>query len=265
MRTRPPRGSDTLRKALLSLATLVGREERVRGWVEHAGEARATLDPLARRELRDAHATRVVLASVLRTDSTAIDVGANEGTVLDAIVRLAPAGRHIAYEPVPQLCERLVGRFPAVDVRCAALADVAGTSEFSHVLDAPAYSGLRRRADLPAGAAARVQRIAVRTERLDDALPQDCVPALIKIDVEGAELQVLRGAVRTLERHRPHVLFEHGSGGADLYGTDPRDVYDLLDGAGLRIFDLDGEGPYSRERFQATFTEPIWNFLAAPR
>jgi FkbM family methyltransferase len=205
----------------------------------------------------------VVLATVLRTNSNAIDVGANEGAVLDSIVRLAPGGRHLAYEPLPELSERLAARFPSVDVRCAALSDVAEETEFSHVLDAPAYSGLRERADLPVGAD-RVRRIPVRTERLDEALPGGYVPTLIKIDVEGAELQVLRGAVDTLERHRPFVLFEHGAGGADLYGTRPQDVFDLLDGAGLRIFDLDGAGPYSREHFQATFTEPIWNFLAAP-
>jgi hypothetical protein len=33
----------------------------------------------------------------------------------------------------------------------------------------------------------------------------------------------------------------------------------------MRIFDLDGDGPYSRGRFEATFTEPIWNFLAASK
>jgi hypothetical protein len=109
-----------------------------------------------------------------------------------------------------------------------------------------------------------VERVSVRTERLDDVLADGPPPALIKIDVEGAELGVLKGAVETLQRHRPHVLFEHGAGGADLYGTTPVEVFDLLDAVELRIFDLDGSGPYSRGRFEATFTQPIWNFLAAP-
>jgi hypothetical protein len=82
--------------------------------------------------------------------------------------------------------------------------------------------------------------------------------------VEGAELGVMRGAADTLHRHRPFVLFEHGIGGADLYDAHPAEVFDLLDGAAMRIFDLDGQGPYSREQFESTFTEPIWNFLAAP-
>jgi len=253
----------TIKQAARASVARLGQEERARELIGRVREARWALDPAARRELRDAHASQMVLASVLRTGSNAIDVGANVGAVLELIVHLAPQGSHIAYEPIPDLCEQLVTRFPGVDVRCAALSDVAGESEFSVVLGAPAYSGLRQRADLPADSG-EVRRISVRTERLDDVLAADYVPTLIKIDVEGAEVQVLRGAAQTIERHRPFVLFEHGSGGADLYGSGPQDAYDLLSGLGLRIFDLDGTGPYSRDQFQAVFTEPIWNFLAAP-
>jgi FkbM family methyltransferase len=175
---------------------------------------------------------------------------------------VAPDGRHIAYEPIPDLHERLVSRFPDVDVRRAALSDIAETTTFAHVVDAPAYSGLKQR-ELPPGSG-EVTQIAVRTERLDDVIDDDYVPALLKIDVEGAELNVLRGALQTLQRHRPFVLFEHGAGGADVYGATPGEVFDLLADARLRIFDMEGDGPYSRGRFEATFTEPIWNFLAAP-
>ena len=203
------------------------------------------------------------MATVLRADSNALDVGANEGMVLETITRLAPAGKHMAWEPVPELREDLLRRFPHVDIRQAALFDEAGTASFTHVLDLASRSGLRQRSDLDVSPD-RLRQISVRTERLDDVLAPSYAPTLIKIDVEGAELGVLRGAVDTLQRHRPYVLFEHGIGGADLYDARPTEVFDLLDGAGLRIFDLDGEGPYSREHFESTFGEPIWNFLAAP-
>jgi FkbM family methyltransferase len=256
-------GRAQLRRSARSSIIRLGREEQARRLVGRVREARSAVDPGLRRGLRDDHAMRIVLATVLHADSNAIDVGANEGLVLESIVRAAPAGDHIAYEPIPGLQERLQRRFPSVDVRRAALYDAAGTVPFTHVLDESTRSGLRRRTDLQVGPD-RLREIQVRTERLDDALAGDYRPALIKIDVEGAELGVLRGAAATLERHRPFVLFEHGVGGADLYGAHPADVFDVLDCAGLRIFDLDGEGPYSRARFEETFTEPIWNFLAAP-
>lgn len=219
----------------------------------------------SRRARRDDHAYAVVLAATLRTNSNAIDIGANEGGVLRQITSLAPEGRHFAFEPIPQLSARLEQSFPEVEVRQTALSDREGAADFAFVRDSPAYSGLRERADLPRGAAGTVERISVRTARLDDVLPDDYVPALVKIDVEGAELQVMRGARETLARHRPLVLFEHGMGGADTYGTQPGEVFDLLTETGMRIFDLDGSGPYSRERFESTFTKPIWNFLAAAR
>ena len=256
-------GASLLRRSARATAIRLGRQQQAQELLGRLREARLAFQPQAQRARRDEQAMEVVLAATLRASSNAIDVGANRGALLESILRVAPFGRHIAYEPIPALYEHLVASFPQVDVRCAALSDADGGAEFAHVVNAPAYSGLRQRTDLPDDIG-EVRRISVRTERLDDALEATYVPALVKIDVEGAELHVLRGAVQTLERHRPFVLFEHGAGGADLYGSLPTELFDLLHAAGLRLFDLDGDGPYDRGRFEATFTEPIWNFLAAP-
>ena len=61
---------------------------------------------------------------------------------------------------------------------------------------------------------------------------------LIKIDVEGADLPVLKGAVKLLERQKPVTLFEHGIGGSDFYGTLPEHVFDLFQGCGMRLFTM---------------------------
>ncbi|HEX5147111.1 MAG TPA: FkbM family methyltransferase [Conexibacter sp.] len=255
--------TDALRRSAKSAVVRSGHEDQARALLGRVREARSSFDPAQRRVLRDEHAMRVVLATALRRDGNAIDVGANQGDTLEMILAVAPDGRHIAYEPIPHLAAQLTGRYPQVDVRNAACSDEAGSAEFTHVLNAPAMSGLRQREDLPAHAG-EVERFSVQLDKLDDALPDGYVPSLVKIDVEGAELLVLRGAVETLARHRPYVIFEHGIGGADLYGSKPGEVFDLLTEAKLRIFDLEGDGPYSRDAFEAVFAEPIWNFLAAP-
>lgn len=69
--------------------------------------------------------------------------------------------------------------------------------------------------------------------------------------------------METLTRHAPIVVFEHGPGAEREYQTSPEQVYDLLvSEAGMRIFDIDGVGPYSRSQFIETFHRPIWNFVA---
>ena len=216
--------------------------------------------PAARRDRLDNERLSQLLAFTLREDSNCIDIGCHRGEVLSQMVRLAPRGRHIAYEPVPGSHSRLAADFPGVDVRHAAVSDADGEAEFTVVPDSPSWSGLRERT-YPG--TPRLERIRVRTERLDSALPDGYVPHFVKIDVEGGELQVLRGAIETLRRHRPTVWFDHGIGGSDHYGTRPADVHGLLVGElGMRIFDADGNGPYSEADFEAVFAEPMWTFVA---
>src|SRR5262249_26220258 len=61
---------------------------------------------------------------------------------------------------------------------------------------------------------------------------------LIKIDVEGAELQVLAGSIKTLSRDKPIIVFEHGLGAAEYYNTRPEQVFELLSSCGLCISSL---------------------------
>ena len=50
------------------------------------------------------------------------------------------------------------------------------------------------------------------------------------------------------------VVFEHGTGSAEAFGTLPGDIYQLLrEKAGLRIYDLDGSGPYTGTEFERVF------------
>jgi FkbM family methyltransferase len=224
---------------------------------------RACFSASARREARDDHQLRLLLAFLLDEDSNCIDVGGHRGGVLEQIVRLAPLGRHIVYEPLPEFCENLRRRFPEVDVREAALSDRSGERTFTYVRNQPALSGFRRRS-YPT--TPTVEEITVRTERLDDSLPESYDPTVIKIDVEGAEREVLEGAIETIAFYRPTVVFEHGKGAAPYYATAPRDVYTLLCvRAGLRIFDLDGNGPFDLAEFERIFDRgDRWNFVAHP-
>ena len=202
---------------------------------------------------------------VLTKDSNCADIGASVGDLLSHMQRLAPRGRHFAFEAIPASAALLRTKFPHATVVEVAVSDVEGTSEFHHVVSNPGYSGLRRRSyprdDF------EVQVVRVRTAPLDALLPPDLKMDFIKIDVEGAELQVLRGALRTIRTHRPCILFEHGKGAAEHYGTTPEMIHDLLAGeCGMRIWTLRGflenASPLGRADFAAEFGGPNMNFVA---
>jgi FkbM family methyltransferase len=238
------------------------RAARAAGVEPQAAAVYRRFDRTAARDHRDNEHLTAILAACLAADANCVDVGAHSGAVLRDIVRCAPAGRHIAFEPLPEFAAALAREFPSVDVHHAAVSDAPGEHDFTYVVSDPMQSRLIETGGAsPMTGSARSLR--VRTERLDDVLPDDYVPALIKVDVEGAEEAVFRGAAETLRTHRPILIFEHGVGGADRYGSGPNEVWDLLAAdLGYRIYDLDGRGPYSRAEFEAVFTRPIWNFVA---
>jgi FkbM family methyltransferase len=193
--------------------------------------------------------TLEVIRRVLRPTDSAVDVGANIGSILSAIVAQAPRGRHHAFEPIPSLAAGLRTSFPGVVVHEAALAAQAGRAEFHHVVSNDSYSGLReRRYDRPDE---KVELISVAVERLDEAIPPDVAVRFVKIDVEGGELGVLQGGVELLARCRPVVVLEHGLGAADYYGSGPAQVYEVLTECGLRMSLLerwlDGRPDLSRD------------------
>jgi FkbM family methyltransferase len=217
-----------------------------------------------RADIRDSQLLVALMEELLEPDSDCLDAGAHAGTILREMVRLAPSGRHVAWEPLPGFAARLRDAYPGVEIREAALSDRAMMREFAHVVSDPGWSAFVAR---PALAGGDVETIRVRTEPLDDALPEGIQPAFFKIDVEGAEEEVLRGSMRTIRAHRPVIAFEHGAGSADHYGTTPEAIHRLLAGElDYAIEGLDGDGPYDEHRFAEIFaTGERVNFVARPK
>jgi FkbM family methyltransferase len=136
----------------------------------------------------------------------AVDVGANVGLYTYAMARWHQEVH--AFEPNPLVIRALEAwRNPRVHVHPVALAAgrIAATLRIpvqdGQVLDGWASLGSGRLPSAP-----RYEELQVRTKPLDDFDLRDV--RLIKIDVEGYEVEVLRGAIRTIARSRPVVVIE---------------------------------------------------------
>ena len=95
---------------------------------------------------------------------------------------------------------------------------------------------------------------------------------LLKIDIEGGELNALKGATRTIATHRPIILFEVGSEYAlEKHGLSRRDLFDHLTGIGYDLFTftdvLFDKPPMEFGEFRKCGLWPFraFNFVARPK
>jgi FkbM family methyltransferase len=223
-------------------------------------ELLAAFYPGARQALRDEIGIKAVLASTLRSDATYVDVGANRGQVLREAVRVAPRGQHIAFEPIPSVAAELAREFPSVDCRQLALGARADTAQFCHFRNLDGWSGLRRSTEI-SDQQGDPEYITVTVSTLDAEIGER-TPRVVKIDVEGAELEVMEGARALLSTVKPVLIFEHVPAAAALYGHPPGAVWDLLAELGYETFSVLGDGPFARQAFLDS--GEVVNWLARP-
>ena len=180
---------------------------------------------------------REEIGAAVSPGDTVLDVGANVGQYTALLAELVgPAGRVIAFEPVPRtfgILQSVVSGLGLANVEplAVALGEADGTASMIDVRDAdglpdPGLSHLGSRAD---GTAVEVQ--VARLDSLSDRLRLDSC-SFVKIDVEGAELLVLRGATAFLATHRPAILIELDREMSARYGASPAETTSFLERLG---------------------------------
>ena len=182
--------------------------------------------------------TKRIMQIVLEDESTFIDVGSHKGEVLELALKISKKGKHFAFEPIPNLFHKLNDKYGSkCEVLNYGLSDQKKQSSFQHVTTNPAYSGIKMRT-YPKDE--QVETIQIQLETLDNQLKQHDRVDMIKIDVEGAELEVLKGAKKIIEKFHPIIVFEHGLGASDHYNTSPEDILSFFDDHQYQLFTLKG-------------------------
>ena len=177
-----------------------------------------------------------IIQRTLKKNSNCLDVGCHKGEILRIMCDLAPDGKHVGFEPIPYLATRLKDDFKdhnCTIIECA-LSDVNTTANFTLVDSNPAYSGLKKRTFDRHHEDTTV--IEVQVKKIDDLTQIPNKVDLIKIDVEGGELGVLKGAKQLIINSRPLIMFEHGHGAANHYNTTPQDIFQFFNSLDYKIY-----------------------------
>lgn len=169
---------------------------------------------IIRHGLYDPHILNYMIR-VLSPGTAVIDVGANVGAYAIPLAKAYPQVEVHAFEPSPQAAVRLrrnlsINALNNVFIHEAA-AGAAAETRMLYAFDV-ADSGLSSLI-APAGRGVSYETVPVRTARLDDML--GCLERpvnVMKIDVQGYEVQVLEGAGELIRKNRPHILLEHEDG-----------------------------------------------------
>jgi FkbM family methyltransferase len=179
--------------------------------------------------------TQLVLQKLLREGDTFVDIGANEGMMSLLASRLVGStGKVIAFEPNPApraVFESAIARNALSNV--TVIPAGLGDTDEALPLSVPkintgegSFGGSRYLNE-------ETEVVSCQVLRGDKSLAQEN-PALIKIDVEGFELRVLRGLEATLSRSRSPIVIEMVSDHLVRAGTSVSEVNSFLQRLGYR-------------------------------
>ena len=161
---------------------------------------------------------------------TFIDVGAHIGSVTSDVLKFIPNVRVEAIEAMPDKISNLVKNFPSVNFHACAVGERECEATFFINTVASGYSSLNK----IYGANGAIKEIKVPVKLLD-SLVQCSKVDVIKIDVEGAELGVLRGSINILNNCRPLVMFESCSTETNALGYSPQGMWEFLNSTSYMI------------------------------
>jgi FkbM family methyltransferase len=179
---------------------------------------------------------------VVGRGDTFLDVGANVGWIaLVASRQVGRQGRVIAFEPSPPLISllryhRRVNLAWNLTVESAAVSDKCGTSLlYLHNSGKSVLNSITKTAMMwKEGPSSQPESVEVKTCSIDEYCERTKLqPRAIKIDVEGAELMVLRGAREVLTRHKPTLILAVHP--ALIPGQETDVLFSLLDQHGYKI------------------------------
>jgi FkbM family methyltransferase len=171
----------------------------------------------------DLLATKLV-TTICQSQKTFVDVGAHIGSIISEVASSDSTIKIIAIEAIPEKVAALKRLFPLVELHNCAVGESTGEVSFFINLKQSGYSSLRKSVSTNES---EIREIKVPLEKLDEIVLSNNID-VIKIDVEGAELGVLRGSKKILTESRPTIMFESGPQLKNELGYTKEELYEFL-------------------------------------
>jgi FkbM family methyltransferase len=194
--------------------------------------------------------------------ATIWDVGANVGWYSINLAKAFPQAQILAFEPIPSTYKQLeknieLNQVSNVRTHPFGFSDKPGHLTFYFY---PECSGNASTANLSEKASVRTLQCPVKT--LDDfAAESGYAVDLIKCDVEGAELFVFKGGLKTIARQQPVIFTEMLRKWSAKFNYHPNDLIKLLTGIGYRCFAASGDKLVEFVSMDENTTETNFFFL----
>lgn len=164
----------------------------------------ALFNPESAGMISNDYLAEVLVVKLPQPQTVFIDVGAHIGSIMATVQNHDSSVDVVAIEAIPEKVMGLRRKFPNCEIHCCAAGESEGEVSFFVHHRQTGYSSLTR----PSHAQQSFTEITVPMHTIDGLMPSDRHVDVIKIDVEGAELGVLKGALALLKRNRPTILFE---------------------------------------------------------
>ena len=203
---------------------------------------------------------------LINTGDTVIDIGAHIGRHSKVFCKLIGLSETLlAFEPLPEQFGILERELSASNVTIInkALSDQTGTMCFYQVENYPEESGLKKRKYNAKDAITR--QIQVGVDTLDHYIDKISNINYIKLDAEGAELSILKGAVECLERFRPIISIEYGEPSYSAYGLTADSLYAFASEQKYYITDLCGNVVLDINMWREICDSVYWDYFLVPQ
>jgi FkbM family methyltransferase len=180
-----------------------------------------------------------LMSRVVQEGDFVVDAGANVGFFTLLLSQyVGSSGAVLAVEPGSNNLPKLLGnkeknKLNNIQFCTSPLAETAGMTQFHLSRDSGVNACWKN--DTTVIESVEIQAVTLDTICID-------TPKLIKMDIEGSELEALKGAEKLLQKHPPYIVLEFNVGALEQMGASPDAIRDFMRQRGYDLFVLSEHG-----------------------